>query len=380
MAIPRKRKIVFVIIALLIVIVLVVMVLYGIGLKARREEKEKLTKLAKEKAIEYIEDKYGFEAEIVYTYLNHDGRYSNTSNNKNPTGTAEIQMEHEGKNFSVKIDYKNGTGYDNYQFDEIEQAFEDRLNSEIPGGKIEDFQLTSPGYKPEIYHPADEGMVSKEAYYDGNDLTNVIENANVTITAFYTNTEFHDCSLFKDITTNNESSLSLFSFTSDEMKEKCRFTLGEYTTYAPYINDRWQVADSKSEHPEPYYLRDCGDFLVYAEDLNKDAKLNVIETDSKVMVDTFNDELKESYEKAGYSSTPPIYKPVSKGYRFETDAEGGIGKIFVFYPKKDLKIDDGYHTMSIIFGTTSFATECGDYISVDLLGDDEFCIVETPTA
>ena len=66
--------------------------------------------------------------------------------------------------------------------------------------------------------------------------------------------------------------------------------------------------------------------------------------------------------------------------RFETDAEGGIGKIFVFYPKKDLKIDDGYHTMSIIFGTTAFATECGDYISVDLLGDDEFCIVETPDA
>ena len=378
----KRIKITFAILVLITVSV-VLALYYILSPKIKNAEKEKLTKVAKQKALEYVEDKYGFVAEIKDVYLNHDGRYSNNSDNTNPTGTAEVWMEHDEKIFHLKIDYKNGTGYDNYQFDEIKQAFEDRLNSEMPGGEVGYFQLVSPGFKLETYQPPVDGMVSKEAYYDGNDLSKVINNTDITMTALYTDTEFHECPLFDEIKANKDNSLFLISFKTDDIKEECDKNISihsfdDYTAYAPYINDRWVVTDSKSEHLEPYYLRDCGDFLLYGKDLDEDAEVNVIEKDSQTMVDTFIDEMKKSYEKAGYSSPDTDYRPISKGYSFEIPT-GKHGTLFAFYPKKDLKVDEDHFIMAIGSDELLMTHECGDYIVTDLWIENEFCMVETPS-
>ncbi|SFC83616.1 hypothetical protein [Ruminococcus albus] len=381
MGIPKRTKKLFVILILLIVLVAVLF--FRFSSKIKEDQWKKAEDTAKQKTIEYVEDKYGFKADVTNIIIYHDGTVFDDQKHTTPTGTARLELEHDGKIFNVQINYEKNIGYDDYQFDDIKQALEERLNSEIPGGEAESIKVSSKGVENDPYLVELDGMVSKEAYYDGNDLSKVINNTDITMTALYTDTEFHECPLFEEIKANKDNSLFLISFKTDDIKEECDKNISihsfeDYTAYAPYINDRWVVTDSKSEHLEPYYLRDCGDFLLYGKDLDEDAEVNVIEKDSQTMVDTFIDEMKKSYEKAGYSSPDTDYRPISKGYSFEIPT-GKHGTLFAFYPKKDLKVDEDHFIMAIGSDELLMTHECGDYIVTDLWIENEFCMVETPS-
>ena len=82
---------------------------------------------AKTKAVQYIKDKYGFDAEVIDASMDTRG---------GTLDTALVTMEHDGREFYAEIDIKTDKGFDNYQADEIAKAFEDKINSEIPDGKL----------------------------------------------------------------------------------------------------------------------------------------------------------------------------------------------------------------------------------------------------
>lgn len=90
-------------------------------------------KVAKENAVNYIEEKYGFTPEVKGTTVLKVDSGPVPDFTPNPTGMIKVHMSYNGYMFDVKISGEESTteGVDDYQREEIAQAFTERLSDEM---------------------------------------------------------------------------------------------------------------------------------------------------------------------------------------------------------------------------------------------------------
>ena len=134
----------------------------GIYDKEEKEKRNKYFAQAKENASNYIENKYGFSAEIGTTKCTFDNS-DNFASNCNEE--IIVNAKYNGKWFKVYIDGSKSTmiGKDNYQYDEISNDLANLFNNTfgVP-------------YKYKFYYGYDDiGVI--DTYYNGNNLNEVIE-------------------------------------------------------------------------------------------------------------------------------------------------------------------------------------------------------------
>ena len=330
--------------------------------------------IAKTKAVQYIKDKYGFDAEVIDASM--DTRGGTTLD------TALVTMEHDGREFYAEIDIKTDKGFDNYQADEIAKAFEDKINSEIPDGKLVRLDHFGHGYSSSRIFTDDKkdnGMVPKEAYFDGNDLTGVLENSSVSLIMYYTDTEFHDCELFRDIK-RTDNSLQLVSFDSEEITEACirsgyYYDDRDYLLYAPHITDRWETSRFHDGPLEQYDLRDGGDLLYYSPYADEDTEFTVTDIYPKPIVNAVN-------KKETGSILGDYCKAVTAGYRISA-GDKNVGRIYVFYPADKLDVPENEIIHCAVYDRSTddcnmpLSYNRGGYIVFETKTDALFCLVDT---
>lgn len=154
------KKIIYNVICLLLLLVIT-----GCGLSDEEKQKrEEYFAQAKENAVKYIEDKYGFTPEIgtaKCTFDNSDN-FASSCNEE-----IIVNAKYNDKWFEVLIDGSNSTnkGYDNYQLEEISKDILDIISN--------DFGMP---YEYNFYYGYDyheyEGMI--DTYYNGNNLQEII--------------------------------------------------------------------------------------------------------------------------------------------------------------------------------------------------------------
>ena len=155
-----KRKIILSLVCMLFVLTLLT------GCATSKEEKEKRNKYfkqAKENAISYIEQKYGFTPTIKNAKCTFDNS-DNFSSNCNET--IRVIAEYNNRNFEILIDGSttSGIGADNYQYEDIANDLIKILSSDYN---------TPNNYK--FYYGYDDlGIIN--AYYNGTNLEEIFNN------------------------------------------------------------------------------------------------------------------------------------------------------------------------------------------------------------
>ena len=316
--------------------------------------------IAGEKAIAYVEDKYGIKAEVTDVRFDTHGGLAPLEGG-GMDDTAMVDMEYDGKQFLVWIDVMTDKGYDNYQYEEITQAFEDKINSAIPDGTLVYISCWSSGYHD---HSAlvknDGGMVTKEAYYDGKDVSKVMDNANVSLIIYYVDTEFSDCGFFHEIEGCKDLDIELVSFDSEEELERAKntgyyFDERDYLDNALHITDRWEFHAGKGEHLGKYNIKDAGYFLYYMEN-DEEAEMTVSTMGAYTVMNGhkfFRDE---------------PHEPVTPGYILKAP-DDYFGHIIIFYPTDDPSIPKDKHVSAVVKNGSDPDPLCkrsGDHFMIDI--------------
>lgn len=147
--------------------------------ESQKEENKRVLKQAEENAAEYIVEKYGFEADITDSEIIYDIKgwdfiipHSEASTN------AMIKMEHDGKELQLIIsgNDQNTNGSDDYQYDEIKNAFCDIVKS----GFEEECSVYYKNKNITLGAKETEDVFLNE-YFDGNDLSSVLEKLDYCI-------------------------------------------------------------------------------------------------------------------------------------------------------------------------------------------------------
>lgn len=131
-------------------------------------------KLGKNNALEYIENKYGFEAKVKSVTCQTVDSSPIPDFSPAPTGGVFVDMEYEGKTFRVYVTGEEASeeGYDNYQADSIEQAIKKAATN--IAGEIVGIQLCYGRFCVLDTHK-NYGLVN--TYFDGDNLSEVLEAA-----------------------------------------------------------------------------------------------------------------------------------------------------------------------------------------------------------
>ncbi len=328
---------------------------------------------ASDNAVRYIEDKYGFDAEILgMTNDRYSWSFSEYSDE------MELKMKYGDREFYV---YADRTGesfecWDDYQSEDIYSAAAEFMNKELPGGSILKMGLHSPGnYYYQLF----------DTYYDGTNIDEVLKSCSGHIEMVFADTDFSGIDgsgRFDDY----NLSLRFTSFdTAEHMEEFIRsidntllfdYDYNEYQKYAPYITDYFETSkdgikrlniklDKTGEFEYAYFPVE---WRTFAETCNS-VKAERID----------KDQLSESYGR--YNEVYCLSKPVSKQYYFDSR----YGDIWIYYPLEKLK---GYDVEKLGIAWFSFggmsnnrnisrAQICGDYAVFNIpFGEDYFMLVD----
>lgn len=175
------RKIVQTILLVLIFLIwgyIISNVIISKGIREERIQQEKNF------AEEYLHYKYGMEAEFIDVSLN----------NLIPE-TSMVHMKYEDREFNVQINNRQAIRYisDDYQYEEIEKAFLDKIEESLPGGY---------NYRCNLYYSPKHSilryitMSGMDDVFDGTNLDEIMKNKSGDITMLYVDTEFNDCEFF----------------------------------------------------------------------------------------------------------------------------------------------------------------------------------------
>lgn len=168
---------------LLIAIASIYLFLTACDSEDQKEQNAKWETQASKNAQAYINQKYGFSAEITDAKVDRaQGMFGST-----PLSDVLVQMQYEERNFTVLITGKEEStdGCDTYQVPEIKQALFETINGKIDGLQVLDIY---PKFKSE--RKMEEPLYG--AYFDGSNLAELLEDGVNSFEAFYVQTDFSD--------------------------------------------------------------------------------------------------------------------------------------------------------------------------------------------
>ena len=123
--IKNIRKIFTIINVIQIVLTIIAIILCFCSINGLNKEEEqyvsKLENQASKNAINYINDKYGFEANLLSAKVERIDSGPIIDPSPEPTGKVFVELEYDNKKFEVYISGESETndGYDNYQYNQI---------------------------------------------------------------------------------------------------------------------------------------------------------------------------------------------------------------------------------------------------------------------
>lgn len=163
-------------IKLLKVGIVICFILFLAGCGYTKEEKELMkqySKQAKINAKNYIFDKYGFEADIIDTYLEKCGTGPIPDFSPPPTSWVYVEMKYNNKKFHVYItgEKESTDGYDNYQFDIVKKAFMEYVKNKL---KVEPVMCNFYYGENYPFYEKYNGLIHQ--YYDGTNLKEALSS------------------------------------------------------------------------------------------------------------------------------------------------------------------------------------------------------------
>ncbi len=207
---------------------------------ATKEQMQKLAKIeeqAKNNAIEYIQEKYGFKAKVV-AVEGHTG-YDSIVPNHEPTGSATVTLKYEGKEFYVDItgEEVSTEGIDNYQSDEILKDIYKRamsaLNLEVDNVYIE------------VTCDSVDNRVMTGVYYNGENMDEIL-------------TDWSGCVDYKVVAKNAD----LQAIDIERLKEE----IGEFSDMLIINCDNDKDYDIMKAEKLSYFNMGVEDYAMYMDD------------------------------------------------------------------------------------------------------------------
>ncbi len=169
-------------------------------------------KQGKENALNYIKEKYAFDAKVVEVDCD---KVASFVFDFTPVSTGEVfvTMEHEGKTFYVFISGEEETteGTDNYQYEEISAALQQKLY-DITGLPIEEFLLRY-GRIVSMKNNRN-GMIN--TYFNGENLSEVMKESYTDAVVSYIN---QDIAMIDSSKVIEQTGISSYLFVDYDSKE-----------------------------------------------------------------------------------------------------------------------------------------------------------------
>lgn len=258
----KLRKNVFV----FFMLVMVFMFTFCTGCNDSPEQKavnEANIERAKTNAINYVQEKYSVQAEVVETILEREqGLFTTT-----PTSWVLVRMKHKGKAFNVYINGGNSNteGYDNYQEELIEDAVKDIVNKSVPG--VESVYILG-GKGREITYdkiaPYRDNLYS--TYFTGDNLKEVIEPYDCYTCAMYVNKDLSDVSNgdFLELLNIGDMKLCMVSLRDASYIDRLS-GLFDYEKNAVYMSEYCEMKGKSKKDYQTFELKQYDDFYYYVE-------------------------------------------------------------------------------------------------------------------
>lgn len=332
-----------------------------IRVKTEREQKAQLA-MAKENAVRYVREKYGFEPEIVektkYDFITAD-----------IFGVMGVRLCAEGREFNViaETTKESGDCLDDFQLDEIKAAFLEKLNEIQPGGK-----------PVKVYFSTDEGGVKGYLYaymfqekFNGDNLDELLKNRHIELEMTFADVDFSKSALPEKLNEYGVTRYRLTSFDTearlDEFMKPGVITDHSYMLYAPYITDYIELKGGE-ESRMSYNLGSFDDFQ-YCWFPEYYAKFEYTTHPENVEASECDDSsFKRHFDEDDEAFA--ISKPLSKIYKLND----GYGETCIYYPLSEFDdldtvgaawcIDEGIVNSYDILR----AEVCGDYAVFTLPG------------
>ncbi|MBQ8959687.1 MAG: hypothetical protein IJ071_00500 [Ruminococcus sp.] len=172
--------------------------------KASRLEGEAI---AQDNVIKYVEEKYGFTPEL---------RRLVTDSHESMWGTYYsdhiiAEMTHEGREFIVYSAFDGSDAMDDYQQEEIQAALENEVKSRLPEARKVEISKYSAMRSVDY---TGQGRILYNEYYDGQDLSTVLEDS--TVAVYAVNADLSGDFDWFDQLTDPEKDNQIISYRSDE--------------------------------------------------------------------------------------------------------------------------------------------------------------------
>ncbi|MDO5559628.1 MAG: hypothetical protein Q4F95_08535 [Oscillospiraceae bacterium] len=250
-----------------ICIIMIAMLLFAFsGCDFDSKEQKEINKAnieqAKTNAIAYIEEKYGFTADITDAVLERRQEMVVST----PLSSVLVYMSYDGKSFHTYIDGKsnNTDGADDYQYDEIKNAVREMTQKKI--ADVRDVYITG-GAGRHI----DDNIIGDDCdqlfsvRYNGENLTDVLDDEMCDVCIKFINADFSGAAsdMFGDLTDNYEIRVTMISYRcEDAMKECVGYSTDEKR--AVYIDSVCRLYENEKS-VKRYDLRSYENFYYYVD-------------------------------------------------------------------------------------------------------------------
>lgn len=336
---------------LLIFLVLIIAVWWGRIILKKVQEHQKDTRL-KTIAVNFIKEKYGIEPGAQEATECIGGSY------------YAITLYEGNQKYYVFLNEETGFLADTYQYEEIKAALEKYIAETYPNCQ---YSYISIAYTPSEEILGYRFCLERNTYFDGSNLDEVLQDAEIQLTMYYAETEFADCALFQELQEWNTNG-AFVSFDTQEHLEQYLDTgtiLRPYEDediehyrqdicYAPYIQQIWKLNKEKSCSTN-YPLKEGNDFLYCCPAV---PELSFGMEDATVLaMNIYGSSNREECENA-------LNHAVSDAYQF---LGSNWNNIYVYLPIAEFPDYDNCNALWFASNTgqninsSSKLTKCGDY-------------------
>ena len=315
---------------------------------------------AKDNATRYIEEKYGFIPSVTNATLERQyGMFGSM-----PMSEVLVEMEHQGKSFSVYIDgqTENTEGADSYQAEEIHAAVEAYVRERIS----DIYELTILNSKvTSSFDPIEEDCKYLfTPYYDGGNLKEVLSDAACSIVGICTNTDLSLCSAeaYAELLGQERSTITLYAARSAQGAKQImpcmnRYYYNKYEKLAVYADTICIMKQDQTEIRQ-YTLGQTGNIFYYVEG-NSPEKAHIRLLDHQQTAEWMSDSAKR------------VQIP-QKSYEVETDQEGFV---YLYIPVSELP--ENQQEMRIIGRSHNTKRQEYCYYESSYVIIGEYCVIET---
>lgn len=311
----------------IIIVIALIFLLTGCYSKEEKKLIKKYEDQAKINAVDYIKEKYGFDAEIISVKA---ARYNSSISpipDWAPTGDVYVKLKANKKSFYVYItgeDYSI-SGIDSYQQEEIEDDIIKLLKDNI-NFKLYDYSITYPN--TDIYNITNSNLIGE--YYNKNNISEVLKNIE-NIELYYINyNKLNTLDLTNILPYIFNTNVSLINFETIDDYEKyisekenkdshCQLSCDD--RYIIYKKDALVINKGETKYYEYNKSSFDNEIYIYSDNLEKiDIKVSSIDLE-KMKNELYNHNYYDFEQVSNVYSIP------------QTSAY-----LFIYFPNQKIKI------------------------------------------